>query len=155
MGMIVAAAAPPAFAASSASSAPSAPSAPAGAEGTRHLAHKDTGHAYAQAHEVRGATRWLHISGQVPADAAGRVPADFKAQARLAWANVEAQLAAAGMTLDDLVKVTVYLSDRRWRAANAEARKAVLGPRAPALTIIIAGIYDEAWLLEIEALAAA
>lgn len=142
MGLIVAAAAPPTLAAPSARRA-------------RHLAHNDTGHAYAQAHEVRGATRWLHISGQVPADAEGRVPADFRDQARLAWANVGEQLAAAGMTLDDLVKVTVYLSDRRWRAANAEVRKAVLGARAPALTIIIAGIYDEAWLLEIEALAAA
>jgi 2-iminobutanoate/2-iminopropanoate deaminase len=31
----------------------------------------------------------------------------------------------------------------------------VLGERAPALTVIITGIYDEAWLLEIEAIAAA
>jgi hypothetical protein len=31
----------------------------------------------------------------------------------------------------------------------------VLGDRSPALTIVIAGIYDEAWLLEIEAVAAA
>jgi hypothetical protein len=30
-----------------------------------------------------------------------------------------------------------------------------LGERTPAITIILAGIYDEAWLLEIEAVAAA
>jgi enamine deaminase RidA (YjgF/YER057c/UK114 family) len=121
----------------------------------QHVAHDDTGHAYAQSHEVRGATRWLYVSGQVPADAEGRVPAAFDDQARLAWANVHAQLARAGMTLDHLVKVTIYLADRRWRGANAAVRKAVLGARAPALTIIVCDIYDEAWLLEIEAVAAA
>lgn len=104
---------------------------------------------------MRGATRWLYVSGQVPADADGRVPADFRSQARLAWANVEAQLKAAGMGFDDLVKVTVYLSDRQWRQQNYEVRHEVLGGRTPALTILIAGIYDEAWLLEIEAVAAA
>jgi 2-iminobutanoate/2-iminopropanoate deaminase len=31
----------------------------------------------------------------------------------------------------------------------------VLGDHSPALTIIITGIYDEAWLLEIEAIAVA
>jgi hypothetical protein len=30
----------------------------------------------------------------------------------------------------------------------------VLGSREPALTVIITGIFDEAWLLEIEAIAA-
>jgi enamine deaminase RidA (YjgF/YER057c/UK114 family) len=83
------------------------------------------------------------------------VPADFKAQCRLAWANVQAQLKAADMTLDDLVKVTVFLADRRHRQANYEVRHEILGARSPALTIIITGIYDEAWLLEIEAVAAA
>lgn len=47
------------------------------------------------------------------------------------------------------------LSDRQYRAANAAVRKEVLGAHTPALTIIITGIYDEEWLLEIEAIAAA
>jgi enamine deaminase RidA (YjgF/YER057c/UK114 family) len=58
------------------------------------------------------------------------------------------------MALSDLVKVTVFLSDRQYRAANAAVRKEVLGTHTPALTIIITGIYDEEWLLEIEAIAA-
>ena len=62
-------------------------------------------------------------------------------------------IAFSGVT--DLVKVTVFLCDRQYRAANAAVRKEVLGAHAPALTIIITGIYDEAWLLEIEAIAAA
>jgi 2-iminobutanoate/2-iminopropanoate deaminase len=110
---------------------------------------------YAQAHEVTNASRLLFISGQVPADNDDHVPTDFKSQCRLVWANVEAQLKAAGMTLDNLVKVTTFLSDRRYRQENYEVRMEVLGERSPALTVIITGIYDEAWLLEIEAIAAA
>jgi hypothetical protein len=38
---------------------------------------------------------------------------------------------------------------------NREIRQEVLGSHAPALTVIITGIFDEKWLLEIEATAAA
>jgi enamine deaminase RidA (YjgF/YER057c/UK114 family) len=31
----------------------------------------------------------------------------------------------------------------------------VLGDRSPALTVVVAGIFDERWLVEIEAVAAA
>lgn len=112
-------------------------------------------HSYAQAQLVSEPTRWLLISGQVPADAQGNVPKTFEEQCRLAWHNVQTQLGAAGMALSDLVKVTVFLADRKYRAANAAVRKQVLGAHTPALTIIITGIYDEEWLLEIEAIAAA
>jgi 2-iminobutanoate/2-iminopropanoate deaminase len=112
--------------------------------------------AYAQAHEVTGASRVLFISGQVPTAADGSVPSDFKSQCRLAWANVETQLTAAGMTFENLAKITVFLSDRKYRRENYEVRAEILGGRVqPALTIIITGIYDEAWLLEIEAIAVA
>ena len=110
---------------------------------------------YAQAVEVAGVSRLLHVSGQIPVTRDGAVPSAFGEQCRLVWANVEAQLRAAGMTLDNLVKVTTYLSDRRYAAENGEVRRAVLAGRTPALTVVIAGIYDAAWLLEIEAVAAA
>jgi 2-iminobutanoate/2-iminopropanoate deaminase len=136
------------LASASASAAGAAPKA-------RHRSLSPTTVSYCQAHEVSAFSRLLFVSGQVPADAAGKVPPDFRSQCRLAWANVKAQLDAAGMSLDDLVKVTIFLADRRWRGENAEVRREVLGERTPALTIIITGIYDEAWLLEIEAVAAA
>ena len=113
------------------------------------------GLSYAQAQLVSEPSRWLFISGQVPADADGKVPKTFEEQSRLAWRNVFAQLEAARMKVTDLVKVTVFLSDRQYRATNAAVRKEVLGGHTPALTIIITGIYDEEWLLEIEAVAAA
>jgi 2-iminobutanoate/2-iminopropanoate deaminase len=62
-------------------------------------------------------------------------------------------LTDAGMTERDLAKVTIFLSDREYREANVRIRHEVLGDHSPALTIIITGIYDEVWLLEIEAVA--
>jgi enamine deaminase RidA (YjgF/YER057c/UK114 family) len=112
------------------------------------------GGAYALAYEVTGPARTLYISGQIPTRADGSVPDGFEAQCRQVWANIDAVLAQAGMTRRDLVKVTTYLSDRRHRDLNSRIRREVLGDHLPALTIIIAGIYDPAWLLEIEAVAA-
>lgn len=117
--------------------------------------HPMPGLAYAQATEISAFKRLLFISGQVPADADGNVPADYPSQYRLAWSNVEAQLRAADMTFDNLVKVTIFLSERRYVRESAGLRPAVLGDRTPAITIVITGIYDQAWLLEIEAVAAA
>jgi 2-iminobutanoate/2-iminopropanoate deaminase len=109
---------------------------------------------YSQALEVSGHTRTLFISGQIPVAADGSVPQDFEAQCRLAWSNVEAQLKAAGMTLDNLVMHRTYLADRKYTTINRAVRNEVLGDRKTALTVVIAGIFDEAWLLEIEAVAA-
>lgn len=113
------------------------------------------GPSYAQAMEVTGASRLLFISGQIPVDAGGALPADFRAQCRQAWANIEAQLRAAGMGLGNLVKVTTFLADRQHTEDNRAVRIEVLGDHQPALTVIITGIYDKAWLVEIEAVAAA
>jgi enamine deaminase RidA (YjgF/YER057c/UK114 family) len=110
---------------------------------------------YAQAVEVTGARRLLFVSGQIPVAPDGAVPAGFADQARLAWANVMAQLEAAGMGPDNLVKVTVFLSDRRYIADYRATRDAALGGRRIGLTCIVCDIFDPAWLLEIEAVAAA
>ena len=109
---------------------------------------------YAQAVRVSGAGELLFVSGQIPVDADGTVPAAFPDQCRLVWRNVEAQLRAAGMGLGDIVKVTTFLADRAYAAENSAIRQEVLAGLTPALTIIIAGIYDPAWLLEIEVIAA-
>ncbi|HEY0649105.1 RidA family protein [Phenylobacterium sp.] len=109
---------------------------------------------YAQAVEVTGAQRLLFVSGQIPVDREGVTPKGFTSQAELAWANVEAQLKAADMTLDNLVKVTTFLADRAHALENRDVRNAVLADRTPALTVIITGIFDPDWLIEIEAVAA-
>lgn len=53
---------------------------------------------------------WFYFSGKTGAMADGTVPDDFTAQTEQAIANLKAVMATAGCTLDDLVKVTVFLT---------------------------------------------
>jgi 2-iminobutanoate/2-iminopropanoate deaminase len=110
---------------------------------------------YVQAMEVSNASRLLFISGQVPDTIDGVTPADFEEQARLIWQNLIAQLTAANMTLDNLVKLTFFLSDRKYIDGYRKVRQEVLQGRTVSLTTIVTGIFDEKWLMEIEAIAAA
>ena len=103
---------------------------------------------------VGGAGRLLFVAGQVPWDTGTGVPADFESQCRLAWRNVLSVVDGAGMSVANLVKVTIVLSDRRYGPENARIRQEVLGDHTPAMTIVIGGVYDEDWLLAIDAVAA-
>ena len=58
------------------------------------------------------------------------------------------------MGLENIVKHTTFLADRKYREENRQVRREVFGEMRPALTVVITGIFDEAWLLEIEAIAA-
>ncbi|MCW3474493.1 RidA family protein [Limobrevibacterium gyesilva] len=108
---------------------------------------------YTQAVEITGATRTLYVSGQIPADRNGTVPDDITAQCRLAWANVEAQLRAAGMSLDNIVKVTTIMPDHANLGASRAVRAEVLGDRRPGSTLIVGGLANPAWKIEIEVIA--
>jgi len=110
---------------------------------------------YTQAVEVTGATRTLYVSGQVGADISGTIPDDITAQARLVYANIQAQLRAANMTLDNIVKLTIILTDFGNMAAARAARSEVMGERRPASTLIIAGLANPAFKIEVEAIACA
>ena len=57
---------------------------------------------------------WLHVSGQVPRDADGEiVSGSISVQARVTLDNLKKVLELAGYTLNDVVRVTVYLDDPR------------------------------------------
>ncbi len=109
---------------------------------------------YSQAVRLEEFSRVLFVSGQIPTDTDDALASGFEAQARQVWHNVDAQLKAAGMSKADIVKVTTYLADRHHTMANREIRSEYLGSLAPAMTVVIAGIFDEAWLLEVEVIAA-
>ncbi len=53
----------------------------------------------------------LFVSGQVGSRSDGSPEPDFEAQVRLAFANLEAVLKAAGCGLDDLIDVTTFHTD--------------------------------------------
>ncbi len=109
---------------------------------------------YSQAVKLESVEKLLFISGQIPVSDDDKVPDGFDAQARLVWRNIDAQLKAAGMSKADLVKVTTYLSDRHHATENREIRSDYLGANAPAMSVVICSIFDEKWLLEVEAIAA-
>ncbi|WP_411033876.1 RidA family protein [Shinella sp. BYT-45] len=109
---------------------------------------------YSQAVKIEDFKKILFVSGQIPVSNDDKVPEGFEAQARLVWRNIDAQLKAAGMSKGDLVKVTMYLSDRQYATANREIRNEYLGSLAPALTVVVSSIFDDKWLLEVEAIAA-
>ena len=110
---------------------------------------------YVQAVEISGGSRMLFISGQVGSEADGTIPGDVTAQARLVWRNIAAQLEAAGMGWDNLVKVTTILPDVGNLAASRVARQEALGDRRTASTLIVGGLANPAWHIEIEAVAVA
>lgn len=108
-----------------------------------------------QALDVAGASRLLFISGQGPEALDGSVPTEFRDQCRLSWAHVLTTLRTAHLGIRHLVKVTMILSNRDHAEAALAIYRDVLGAHRPALTIVIAGSYDERWLIEIEATAVA
>jgi enamine deaminase RidA (YjgF/YER057c/UK114 family) len=97
--------------------------------------------AYVQAIELTDAKRILIVSGQIPVTADNKLPSGFEAQARQAWGNLIAQLRAFDMTLDNLVKVTIFLSDRKYIPEYRKVPQEVLGGRKIALTTIVTGIF--------------
>jgi 2-iminobutanoate/2-iminopropanoate deaminase len=105
--------------------------------------------------EVTGHRRVVFISGQIAQRPDGSLPSGFEAQCEQVWRNVIAGLAATGLGVEHLVKVTTYLTDRSQVMPNRAIRQRVLGPHEPAATTVIAQTLDPAWLLEIEAIAAA
>ena len=66
----------------------------------------------------------LYLSGDIGLEPGNRVPKEAATEARLLMESFERRLAAAGMTMDDLVYVTVYSSDvSDYAVFNAEYRK--------------------------------
>lgn len=109
---------------------------------------------YAHAVEVRGAERLLFVAGTMGLDGKGRPGATLADQLDLVWSNIRAILASAGMTVDNIVRLTSYLRDPSYAEANAAARVAALGGRVVPTTAIVAQTLVSDWLVEIEVIAA-
>lgn len=54
---------------------------------------------------------FLFVSGQVGKDASGKIVEGFTPQVRQSMENLKAIIEAAGSTMDDIVKVTIYVTD--------------------------------------------
>ncbi|KOX25527.1 endoribonuclease L-PSP [Saccharothrix sp. NRRL B-16348] len=109
---------------------------------------------YAHAIEVSGAQRLLFVSGTMGLDPAGVAGATLDEQLTLLWDNLRAILAAADMTVDNVVRLTSYLRDVDYAQANAAARTRALGGRVIPTTAIVVQTLSPEWLVELEIVAA-
>lgn len=116
---------------------------------------------YANAIRVEGAGRLLFVAGQVAWDAEERLvgAGDFAAQFAQALSNVLACVRAAGGAPEHVVRLTVYVTDKRQYLASQKALgetwRALFGRHYPAMALVqIVGLVEDGALLEIEATAA-
>jgi 2-iminobutanoate/2-iminopropanoate deaminase len=109
---------------------------------------------YVHALEVRNPERLLFVAGTIGLDPAGTPGGSLAEQLQLIWSNIRTILASADMTVDNIVRVTSYLTDAAHAAENGAARVAALGGRSVPTTAIVVQTLISNWLVEIEVIAA-
>ena len=111
---------------------------------------------YSDAVEMAPGKRVLYVSGTPGLDAeTGQIPESFVDQADLAWKNIKSILAEAGMSVEDIVKLTQYLIRRSDLLPYRDIRSRHLGNCRPAS--MLAFLPELVWpnmLIELEVVAA-
>src|SRR5882724_3464542 len=99
----------------------------------------------------------IYVAGQLPFDKDGNLlgKGDIKAQTRRIFEQIKMIVEAGGGKMDDVVKVTVFVTDVRYREPYGEVRSEFFGPNPPASTLVqIGNLAIPDALIEIEAVAA-
>lgn len=111
---------------------------------------------YSQVAEITGG-RMVLVSGQVPLDTSNELvgAGDFAAQARRTFENVRLALEATGLTLADVVKLQIFMTDMADLPALRQIRDEFLDPsRPPTMTTVqVAALFRPDVLIEIDAMA--
>ncbi len=100
--------------------------------------------------------RLLFIAGQTAVDADGNIvgKGDAAVQAEQVLKNMKSVLDEAGAGFGDIVKITTYITDPRFRDDLNPARLKYMGDNPPASTLVVAsGLANPDFLVEIEAIA--
>jgi enamine deaminase RidA (YjgF/YER057c/UK114 family) len=111
---------------------------------------------FSQAVHVSEGGRVLFCSGQTAIGSDGTPPAtsDMAAQVTTAFANLRTVLEASDMTMDDVVKLTVYTTDVDGLLGEYGAAAQALGSNLPAMTLIgVARLAYPELKVEIDAIA--
>jgi 2-iminobutanoate/2-iminopropanoate deaminase len=102
------------------------------------------------------AGRQLFISGQLARDAQGAIvgKGDMRAQIRQVGENLKTALAAAGASLDALVKTTTYVTDIDEYFKHVDLRMDYFGPGMPTSTTVeVRRLSHPDFMIEVEAVA--
>ena len=99
--------------------------------------------------------RLVWTSGQIPVDAAGNIPAGWKAQTRLVFENLGRALTPVGAGWPDVVKLTIFVAaEPELETIRAVRDEFVDTARPPTSSLVrVAGLIRPELLLEVEAVA--
>lgn len=97
----------------------------------------------------------IFISGQLARDAKGDVvaPGDMRAQMRQVGENIKAALAAAGATLNDIVKTNTYVTDIDEFFKHVDVRMEYFGALPTSTTVEVRKLAHPDLLVEVEVIA--
>lgn len=101
------------------------------------------------------AGRTLYVAGQTSRDVQGNVvcKGDAAGQARQVLENMKRVIEGAGGRMEDVAKLTVFITDIKHREAVGRVRQEYFKGDPPANTLlVVAGLADPAFLVEIEAI---
>ena len=96
----------------------------------------------------------LFVSGNVAVDGGGSLvgAGDCEAQSRQVMANLRTIAEAAGATMQDVVKITCFLTDRAHHTAYSKVRAETFPSDPPAsTTVIVVGLIGPDYMLEVDA----
>jgi len=110
--------------------------------------------------EVKAGQRTLYLSGQTSTEADGtaRHPGDMVKQFAFAWSNLKDALAAADMSVANVVRLNIYTTDVDQFMASAEQIVPIFandGAQVCCTLLGVARLYDPAIVIELEATAVA
>lgn len=118
---------------------------------------RPVGYSYAVRSQGEGI---VHIAGHVAVDPEGEIvaPGDVVRQFERALANFQVTVRAAGAALSDVVKLTIYVTDRDAYRANAraigEVYRRTFGRHYPAMTLVeVSRLWNDEALVEVEGVA--
>ncbi|MEM6382219.1 MAG: RidA family protein [Pseudomonadota bacterium] len=97
---------------------------------------------------------YVHVSGTTGFDYASMVmPEGIEAQTRNTFATISGALEQAGTSMQNVVRVRYYVTDRANAPAVMRVAGEVFGDIRPAATLVICDLLTEEMLIEIEATA--
>jgi enamine deaminase RidA (YjgF/YER057c/UK114 family) len=106
---------------------------------------------YGFSRAVRAGARVV-VSGSAPIWPDGSCDPDPRAQARRCCEIIVAALAEVGAVAADVVRTRMFVTDAAHSDAVGEVHREFFGPAAPAATmVVVAGLLDPRWVVEIEA----
>ena len=95
--------------------------------------------------------RHVYVSGTAPVWPDGHVDPDPLTQARRCWEIALDALTRLGGSPADTVRTRTFLTDRVHEAAASQAHGEVFADVRPASTmLVVAGLLDERWVVEVE-----